>query len=72
MEFEQAYITRLLEDAYDAGQFREIEKEEIPWFAETMLAAFFGIVRYTIEKEKELDVDKLEKIVKILIPKVFS
>ncbi len=72
MEFEQAYITRILEDGYDAGQFREIEREDIPWFSETMIAAFFGIVNYSIEKEQEQDIEKLEKIVRILIPKVFG
>ncbi|MCG8306858.1 MAG: TetR/AcrR family transcriptional regulator [Cytophagales bacterium] len=72
IEFEQAYLSRILEDGFDAGEIKSIDKEDIPWFAETMVAAFFGIVRYAIEKEREFDPDKLTKIARNLVPRLFN
>lgn len=70
MDFETAYITRLLEDGYDAGEFRTIDRDDIPWFSEAILASFFGIVRYSIAKEGGIDQAHLESITNILIPRV--
>lgn len=71
-EFEKLFITSILENGYDAGEFTEFEKENIPWFAETLIAGFFGIVRYSIERDEFLDQDKLEMSVNLLIPRIFS
>jgi AcrR family transcriptional regulator len=71
MEFEKSYITRILEDGYDSGEFTEIDKQSIPWFSEVLLAAFFGIVRYSIETEAEFDQRKLEFAAEVLLSKIF-
>ncbi len=72
MAFETAYITRFLEDAYDVGEFIHFKKEDIPWFAEILIAGFFGIVRYSIESEEGIDQQKLEMSVNLLIPRIFD
>lgn len=72
MEFEKSYITRMLEDGIDAKEFSGVEPEDVSWFAETILAAFFGIVRFSIESDQGFDQEKLEKIAGILIPKIFD
>lgn len=72
MDFETRYLTRILEDGYDAGDFKELDRSDIPWFAETMLASFFGIVRYSIEKDKAFDLGKLNKATELIIPKFFN
>ena len=72
MDFEQSYLTRLLEDGYDAGEIKSIEKDEIPLMSETILVSFFGIVRYVIEREQEVDIPKLKRIANKLVPKIIN
>ena len=72
MSFEQNYLTRLLEDAYDSDEYKAIERDEIPWISEIMIAAFFGIVRYSIESEEGFDQEKLTKTAQILVSKIFT
>jgi len=71
MTFERSYITRLLEEGYDMGEFNEFEKKDIPWFSELVIAAFMGIARYSVETENRLDQEKMEKAVSILAPRLF-
>ena len=72
MNYEKSYITRILEDGYDVGEFTLIEKDEIPWFAEILLAAFFGIVGYSIEKNQNFDTKKMKSAIQLLLPKLFT
>lgn len=72
MEFEKSYVTRMLEDGIDAKEFNGVEPKDVSWFSETILAAFFGIVRFSIESDQGFDQEKLEKIAGILIPKIFG
>ena len=72
LEFEKSYVTRMLEDGIDAKEFNGVEPKDVSWFAETILAAFFGIVRFSIESDQGFDQEKLEKIAGILIPKIFG
>ncbi|HBL78336.1 MAG: hypothetical protein A2W90_16235 [Bacteroidetes bacterium GWF2_42_66] len=71
MEFEQKYIIRILEDGYDSGEYKEINKEDIPWIAEMFLAAFLGVVQYTVEKDGFLNEEKLEKTINLIAPRIF-
>lgn len=70
MEFEQAYIIRLLEDGFDAGELKEIERKDIPWLAEMYQASFLGVVQYGIEKEGFYNEEKTQRIVHLIVPKV--
>jgi len=72
IEFEKDYLTRILDDAYDSGEFRKIEKDDIPFFSEVLIAAFFGVMSYTIEHDALQNKEKLRKTVDILISQVLS
>ncbi|MFH6983388.1 TetR/AcrR family transcriptional regulator [Marinoscillum luteum] len=72
MKYEISYVTRLLEDGYDSDEFKSVSREDIPWFSETLLAAFLGIVKYSIARGSNFDFQKLEKVTHVLVPKVFS
>lgn len=72
MRFEKDYLTRILEDAYDSGDCRKIEKKDLQWFSEIMIAAFLGIVRYSIESENGFDQKKLDMAIQLIIPKLFD
>lgn len=71
MEYETSYITRIMEDSFDVAEFQGVNKDDIRWFSETMLAGFFGIVRYSLESETGIDQEKLEASVNMLIPRLF-
>jgi AcrR family transcriptional regulator len=72
MEYETNYIARILEDAFDVGEFKLIDKSDIPWFAEAMVASFFGMMRYSIETNKDFSLDKMKLITNTFIPKLFG
>lgn len=72
MKFEEEYIDRLLHDGFDAGEFIDIQKEEISAFSKILIAAFLGIVRYTLESDEGLDKEKLKRAATLIIPRVFS
>lgn len=72
MEFEKSYVLRIMEDAYDSGECRSIDKEDLPLMAEMLVAGFYGTVKYLIEKDDKHDQQKLEKIAEILTNKLFS
>lgn len=68
---EIVYMTGILRKAYDKGDLTNINKEQIDWFAEVIIAAFFGIVRYSAENEDGLDQKKLEFTVNNMVPRLF-
>lgn len=72
MEYEKSYVVRILEDAYDCGEFTQVSKDEIPWYAELLLAAFLGIVRYSIEPNQAFDQEKLKSAAQLFVPKLFA
>lgn len=72
IEFEKNYLTRIFEDAYDAGEFTKIEREDISFFAETLIAAFLGVMAYTIENNATDNNEKLLKTANILINQILS
>ena len=72
VSFEQSYISRILEDGYDLKELREIKRKEIGWISEMFLAAFLGLVFYSIEKDGFLDEDKLNKAIDLMVPKIFG
>ena len=41
MEFEKSYVLRIMEDAYDSGECRSIDKEDLPLMAELLLSYNF-------------------------------
>jgi AcrR family transcriptional regulator len=72
MEFEQSYIVRILEDGFDAGEYNTSGKEDIPWIAEMFLASFYGVVQYGVEKDGYYNEEKIERIVELVVPRLFT
>lgn len=72
MDFEKSYITRVLEDGYDAREYTNVNKEDIPWVAETFLAAFYGTVLYVMEKEGFYNEEEIAKAVRYFVPKLLA
>ena len=71
LNYERNYLTRLLEDGFDAGELKGFAREDLAWFSEITVTAFFGIVRYSLERDKALDIKKLKNIAEIIVPRVF-
>jgi AcrR family transcriptional regulator len=71
MEFETAYLKRLLEDSLDAGDLKGIDRKDIPWISEILLASFFGIARYSIEACSADDSERIMQTARILITRMF-
>ena len=72
VDFEQSYITRILEDGYDAGEYKNVKREDIPWIAQIAITTFYGTVLYILEIEGILDSDKIEKASDFIAQKLFS
>lgn len=72
LEFETAYLVRIMEDGYDSGECREFDRSDIPWIAEILLASFYGTARHLIEKDGVHDMEKLEKAANLFTAKLFS
>ena len=69
-DYEKSFLARILEDAYDTSDFNVVSKNDIPWFSEIVVAAFFGIVLYSIETDEGIDQQKLETTAKTFIPNI--
>ena len=72
VDFEQAYITRILEDGYDAGEYKNVKREDIPWIAQIVITTYYGAVLYMFEIEGTLDCDKIEKASNFIAQKLFN
>jgi len=72
IEFETNYVADLMNSGYNNEEITGIEKEDIKMFAEILVVAFLGIVRYAIEKQGTFDMDNFNKITGMFIPRVFS
>lgn len=70
MEFEKSYIARILEDGYDCGEYKNVNRQDIPWIAETFLAAFYGTVLFVMEKEGYFNEEEIVKAVHYFVPKL--
>lgn len=70
VEFEKSYITRLVNEGFDKKEVTGIERKEIPFFSEIMLAAFFGVVRYSLESDGVIDLERLQKVTDVLLPRI--
>ena len=72
MEFEEAYISRILEDGRAAGELPHIGKDDVQWVSEFFCSAFIGIVRHSIEVDGYFDEVKIQKAIDLFIPRIFT
>ncbi len=72
IDFEADYLARIMNDSYDAGELTKIEKEDIPFFSEILVAAFLGVMSYNIETDALKNKEKLHKTATLFIKQIFS
>lgn len=72
IEYEQVYVESMITEAYNTGEYSGIAKEDITLFSEIMVVSFLGLVKYSIEKDQGMEIEKLSKVTDMLIPKIFS
>lgn len=70
VQFEKDFVTKMFMEGIDNNDLTGIPREDMDLFAELFLASISGIVQYAIEGEGDIDVDKLKKVVEILIPRM--
>ena len=70
VEFEKSYITKILNEGLNKNELTGIEPKKIPFFAEVMLAAFFGVVRYSLERDGVIDLERLQNVSDVLLPRI--
>lgn len=70
VKFEKSYIVKLLEDGFQNKELTGIRFEEIPAYAEIYLVAMFGVIRYYIDQDGEMDIDNLEDVVRLMISRM--
>jgi len=69
-KYEISYISKLLMEGLDNNELTGIERKEIPFFSEIMSAAYFGIVRYSLESDGSIDMEKLQKVSDVFLPRL--
>lgn len=72
VEFEKAYLLRIMQDSYDSNECRNFGKDDLPQVAELLLASTYGMIMYLIEKDGQYDQEKLDHIAEIFTQKLFS
>lgn len=72
LSFEKDYLTRILEDAYDSGEYTKIPKTDLAYFAETLISAFFGIVTYSVDSGSVENQERIKRTAHILFDQIFS
>ncbi len=73
MSYEKIYVAGLLRKAYDNGELQAPDdNSNVELMAEVLLAAFYGILRYSINTPEGYDMPKVEKMLGQLIPQLFA
>lgn len=66
VESENAYLTQLLQNGFDSGEFKNVNREDLPLLAEVVLSGFFGIVGFLIKTDSRYDVKKISRLLKTI------
>ncbi len=69
---EKDYITTLMEDGYKRNENIKIDPSKFSWFAETIIAAFFGIMGYTADEDLNKNQEGMEKRVYFFLNLMFD
>lgn len=72
INFEQAYIEDIITRSWHNDEYRGIPKEDIPMFSEILVVSFLGLVKYSIEKDQEIEFEKMAKMADVMVPRIFS
>ncbi len=66
LEYEKAFLIRIIEDGYDSGEYTKVSRQDIPEAAELLLVAFWGAIDYSGEKDSPKDKEKLQQIIDVI------
>jgi len=68
---EKSFLVKIINENFDQLNDGFIKRDDVVFFAELMIAAFMGIVRYTIDTDNNFDTDKLRKSAEFIVSKMF-
>jgi len=71
MRYEKAYLVQIIEDGYDSDEYKKASREDIPEVVELLLVAFFGVIDYSMGKENDLDKEKLQQTIDLIVFMLF-
>ncbi len=71
IDYEKEYMIKILQEGYDSGEYKLFGKDDIRWEAEMFLAALFGIVQYSVERDSVFNETNLQKITNTILPNIF-
>lgn len=69
---EKTYLTHVLEEGHDKGEFSKVDRANLSWFAETIIASFFGIMGYTVADDLHKNHEKMELTVNFFLKQIFN
>lgn len=67
LEYEKAFLVRIIEDSYDPDEYKTVSRQDIPEMAELLLVAFWGVIGYFMEKESLVDKEKLQQTIDLVV-----
>jgi len=70
LDFEINYVNSFIEKGIENKELTGIEMEKSRWFTELMLVAFLGIVKHSVNKENEIDINELNLVAEVLISRL--
>lgn len=70
LDFEINYVNSFIEKGIENIELTGIEMEKSRWFTELMLVAFLGIVKHSVNKENEIDINELNLVAEVLISRL--
>jgi len=72
LEYEKAFLTRIIEDGYDSDEYTKVSRQDIPQAAELLLVAFWGAIDYSRGKDRPEDKEKLQQIIDVIVCMFFT
>ncbi len=71
LEYEKAYLVRIIEDGYNSDEYRKVNRQDIPVTAELLLVAFFSVIDYSVGKDSLMDKEKLQQTIDLVVRMLF-
>jgi len=72
VNFEKSYIIRIIEDGHDSGECSGVDQNDISWIAETLLAAFYGVIQLVVVSGGKFEDKRFARAVNLILTKIFS
>ncbi|MCQ2976012.1 MAG: TetR/AcrR family transcriptional regulator [Bacteroidales bacterium] len=72
IDYETEYLTQLLTEGFDLGEYTNVCRKDISLFAEMIISAFFGIIANMLRTNSNISKEKTLSMMKIMIPQIFK